>query len=429
MEGIFFSYARADSDFALRLAKDLRLANANIWIDQLDIKAGDRWDAAVEDALNSAPSVIVILSPESVSSHNVMDEVSYALENEKKLIPVLFKDCKIPFRLRVLQRIDFTQDYQTGLNNLLVSVDIKASHNIGTDTMAEKENQLKEEKEDKRIFEENYNSKGKPESDTKAKSYKYYILAGSIILVAIVIWGILKLGPGNQEELNAWQYANKLNDSSSYANFIHQYPKGSFTEMAKVKMDSISREMALIKFRKIQDSIAKSNKNLTEISKPTKLDAASKKSNDKSNVYPIYRNFAEAFQAVFNNANTNFQNLKGDPFPNNPINFRPKIKITDQSITPSNIFTRNNEWAFRFVAEGSKQDEELSFQEIDATIRSILDKNGVKYAKTIIPFGKSDTPIDSYQYKDNTGYRVEFYRATDGDKFYQEVIIYHGNWK
>ncbi|NIV92429.1 TIR domain-containing protein [candidate division KSB1 bacterium] len=32
---IFISYARADSEFALKLGKDLRSAGADIWIDQL----------------------------------------------------------------------------------------------------------------------------------------------------------------------------------------------------------------------------------------------------------------------------------------------------------------------------------------------------------------------------------------------------------
>ena len=51
---IFFSYSRADSPFALTLAKDLREAGADIWIDQLDIPAGSHWDAAVEKALYSS---------------------------------------------------------------------------------------------------------------------------------------------------------------------------------------------------------------------------------------------------------------------------------------------------------------------------------------------------------------------------------------
>ena len=47
----FFSYCREDSDFALRLAEDLKAAGANVWIDQLDIEPGMPWDREVEDAL------------------------------------------------------------------------------------------------------------------------------------------------------------------------------------------------------------------------------------------------------------------------------------------------------------------------------------------------------------------------------------------
>jgi hypothetical protein len=51
----FFSYSREDSEFALRLAADLRAAGANVWIDQLDIGPGQRWDRSVQDALENCP--------------------------------------------------------------------------------------------------------------------------------------------------------------------------------------------------------------------------------------------------------------------------------------------------------------------------------------------------------------------------------------
>jgi TonB family protein len=115
----FFSYSRADSEFALRLAKDLRAAGAIVWLDQLDIHAGERWDRSVEDALAKCPTMVVILSPSSVSSTNVMDEVSFALEEQKTVIPVLYQECKIPFRLRRLQYMDCRSDYPGALKSLV----------------------------------------------------------------------------------------------------------------------------------------------------------------------------------------------------------------------------------------------------------------------------------------------------------------------
>jgi TIR domain len=115
----FFSYSRDDSDFALRLAKDLRAAGSIVWLDQLDIHAGERWDRSVENALNECPRMLVILSPSSVASNNVMDEVSFALEEKKTVIPILYRDCKIPFRLRRVQYIDCRSDYDRGLRELV----------------------------------------------------------------------------------------------------------------------------------------------------------------------------------------------------------------------------------------------------------------------------------------------------------------------
>jgi hypothetical protein len=120
----FFSYSREDSEFALRLAKDLRTAGATVWLDQLDINPGQRWDRAVEEALASCPRMLVILSPSSVASTNVMDEVSFALEEKKLVIPVLARDCNIPFRLRRLQYIDCRADYAGGLKELVKTLEV-----------------------------------------------------------------------------------------------------------------------------------------------------------------------------------------------------------------------------------------------------------------------------------------------------------------
>jgi TPR repeat protein len=115
----FFSYAHEDAEFALRLAKDLRAGGAAVWIDRLDIKPGQRWDRAIEDALAKCPQLLVILSPDATESTNVMDEVSLALEEGKTVLPVVYRQCKIPFRLRRLQYVDLTLNYDEGLGRLL----------------------------------------------------------------------------------------------------------------------------------------------------------------------------------------------------------------------------------------------------------------------------------------------------------------------
>jgi len=115
----FFSYSRLDAEFALRLAKDLRNGGAAVWIDQLDISPGDHWDIAIQKGVGSSSSLLVVLSPHAVESENVMDEVSYAIEEKKLVIPVLYRTCDIPLRLRRVQYIDVRTDYEAGLQRIL----------------------------------------------------------------------------------------------------------------------------------------------------------------------------------------------------------------------------------------------------------------------------------------------------------------------
>ena len=115
----FVSYSREDSEFALRLAQDLKAGGANVWLDQIELIPGLPWDNAIEEALLSAPQMLVILSPTSVKSENVRDEISYALKQGKTVIPVLYMECVIPLRLERKQHIDFRNDYARGLAHLL----------------------------------------------------------------------------------------------------------------------------------------------------------------------------------------------------------------------------------------------------------------------------------------------------------------------
>ncbi len=103
----------------LKLTPDLKAAGADVWLDQMDISPGQRWDLAIQEALANCSRLIVVLSPSSVASTTVLDEVSYALENHKPVIPVLYRDCKIPFRLGRLQYVDFRGEYARGFEGLL----------------------------------------------------------------------------------------------------------------------------------------------------------------------------------------------------------------------------------------------------------------------------------------------------------------------
>jgi photosystem II stability/assembly factor-like uncharacterized protein len=105
----FISYSRKDKGFALELAKELRTAGYLVWLDQLDIPTGARWDDEVERALQESEIFLIILTPASISSENVKDEIGYAIDHGKRILPILMEECQVPLRLRRFQYVDFTK--------------------------------------------------------------------------------------------------------------------------------------------------------------------------------------------------------------------------------------------------------------------------------------------------------------------------------
>jgi hypothetical protein len=75
----------------------------------VDIPTGSRWDDEVERALEACEIFMVILTPASSKSDNVKDEIGYAIDTGKRILPILLENAKVPLRLRRFQYVDFTK--------------------------------------------------------------------------------------------------------------------------------------------------------------------------------------------------------------------------------------------------------------------------------------------------------------------------------
>lgn len=107
---IFISYSRQDEAFARQLATRLTQVGADVWLDVEDIPAGTKWSSAVQQGLDAAQVMVVVISPESMDSSNVEDEWQYFLDQRKPVIPVLHRQPeRIHFQLNRLQWVDFVQ--------------------------------------------------------------------------------------------------------------------------------------------------------------------------------------------------------------------------------------------------------------------------------------------------------------------------------
>jgi formylglycine-generating enzyme required for sulfatase activity len=105
---VFICYARQDQDFVLKLAANLKERGARVWLDQWDISPSADWDLTIDNALYDCAQFLIVLSPAAVASGEVRGELRTALDENKPIVPVLYRKCRIPRRLKLIQHVDFT---------------------------------------------------------------------------------------------------------------------------------------------------------------------------------------------------------------------------------------------------------------------------------------------------------------------------------
>lgn len=120
MHKIFISYSRKDIDFVRKLAGDLEKAGYDVWWDITDLRGGDEWVTRIAAAIDASQTVLVVLSPNSIQSEWVRKEYTEAIGLHKRIIPIMFTPCPVPFALNTINYVNFTSDeYQDNFATLL----------------------------------------------------------------------------------------------------------------------------------------------------------------------------------------------------------------------------------------------------------------------------------------------------------------------
>jgi TIR domain-containing protein len=104
MTDIFLSYASEDRERASKLASSLEASGWSVWWDR-KIIAGETFDRVIEHELETAKSVVVLWSKDSISSEWVKNEAAAAAERGV-LVPALIDRVKLPLEFRRKQAAD-----------------------------------------------------------------------------------------------------------------------------------------------------------------------------------------------------------------------------------------------------------------------------------------------------------------------------------
>jgi hypothetical protein len=101
-EHIFISHASKDDGFVKELRLALEAQGLTVWVDSRNLRGGNKLKPEINNAIEQARQVIVVLSPNTVNSPWVSKEISKALKVEKqrkddgyRVIPLLLRGIEV----------------------------------------------------------------------------------------------------------------------------------------------------------------------------------------------------------------------------------------------------------------------------------------------------------------------------------------------
>jgi len=114
----FISYSRADFYFAESLALHLSKSGVPAWLDARDLKPGHDWWAQIEEAIDTAPAVVLVMSKASATSTQVQRELRRAQVKQKRIVVARFRAGTLPPGLDECEEVDFRGPFAPAIKRL-----------------------------------------------------------------------------------------------------------------------------------------------------------------------------------------------------------------------------------------------------------------------------------------------------------------------
>ena len=114
---IFISYSRKDISKAKKIKEEIeKITSVSCWMDLDGIESGSQFEDVIISAIDNARLVVFLLSDNSMQSKWTKDEVRYAYETKKKIIPVNIDNCTpsgwFLFKFSGYDVIDYSEPHQ-----------------------------------------------------------------------------------------------------------------------------------------------------------------------------------------------------------------------------------------------------------------------------------------------------------------------------
>jgi TIR domain len=107
---VFLSHSSRDNWLAGIVARILRKAGVEVWIDEMSLSGGDTVIPTIMDGMNKSHEAIVLVSNESIKSQWVAAEIGMAMALKKRLTPLLNNvDCDAMAPLKGVKSYELNQ--------------------------------------------------------------------------------------------------------------------------------------------------------------------------------------------------------------------------------------------------------------------------------------------------------------------------------
>ena len=93
---VFISYSAKDRARVIGIVDKLTDAGVSVWIDQVGIEASSMWSREIVSAIKQCKVMLLVISPHSASSENVVKELALGSERKKPIIPIIIEPTEIP---------------------------------------------------------------------------------------------------------------------------------------------------------------------------------------------------------------------------------------------------------------------------------------------------------------------------------------------
>lgn len=128
MADVFISYSRKDKEFVQRLDEALKRLGREAWVDWEGILPTEEFMRAIYSAIEGADTFLFVLSPDSVASVVCMKEISHAVAQNKRMIPIVSREVNaadVPEALAKLNWIFFREsdDFEMATETLIGALD------------------------------------------------------------------------------------------------------------------------------------------------------------------------------------------------------------------------------------------------------------------------------------------------------------------